>query len=207
MAKHPLVSWAQRSSETDASKNIVFLSIEIQDAVNVKLDLTPTHLTFSAMSSDSDDHDQYDLNLEFYDEIDPENSRKHEAGNAISLVLRKKTLRAEYWPRLLKDKVKLHYVKTDFDKWVDEDEQEEAPEENDDMANMMNMGAGMGGAGGFGGAGGPDFSQLLGQAGGAGGDFDFSKFTSQIGEGELPEELGDFDNEDEGEEAEEEAST
>ena len=32
------------------------------------------------------------------------------------MVLQKKELAAEYWPRLLKDKAKVHFLKTDFDK-------------------------------------------------------------------------------------------
>lgn len=201
MSKHPVVLWAQRSDESDAAKNIIYLTIEVQDPVDVKLDLTATHLVFSAQSSDKTT--QYDLNLEFFDEIDPEQSRKHVAGNKISLVLRKKNVQAEFWPRLLKDKIKLHYIKTDFDKWVDEDEQEDMAEDHDDMANMMNMGGagGFGGPGGFGGAGGPDLSQLLGQAGGAGGDFDFSQLASQLGN-KSPEGLDD-EEEAEEEEAEE----
>lgn len=189
MSKHPVVAWAQRSNATDPAKNIVYLTIEVQDPIDVKLDLTATHLVFSAQSSDKST--QYELNLEFFAEIEPEQSRKHIAGNKISLVLRKKEAQEEFWPRLLKEKVKLHYIKTDFDKWVDEDEQEELPEENDEMANMANM-MDMGGMGGMpgmpgmpgmGGPGGPDLSQLLGQAGGAGGDFDFSKLASQLGQG------------------------
>lgn len=187
MTQHPVVAWAQRSNATDEAKNIVYLTIEVQDPVDVKLVLTATTLTFSAQSSDKST--LYDLNLEFYDEIDPDQSRKHEAGNNISLVLRKKTPRAEYWPHLLKDKVKLHYIKTDFDKWVDEDEQEEVSEDGD-MSNMM--------GGGFGGAGGPDLSLLLGGAGGAGGDFDFSKLSSQIGLGaDADDDAGDDDDDDE----------
>jgi hypothetical protein len=30
----------------------------------------------------------------------------------------------------LKDSKKVHFLKTDFDKWVDEDEQDEAPEDD-----------------------------------------------------------------------------
>lgn len=216
MSKHPVVAWAQRSNATDPAKNIVYLTIEVQDPIDVKLDLTATHLVFSAQSSDK--ATQYELNLEFFAEIDPEQSRQHIAGNKISLVLRKKEAQEEFWPRLLKEKVKLHYIKTDFDKWVDEDEQEELPEENDDMANMMDMGGmggmpgmggmggmggmpGMGGMGGMGGPGGPDLSQLLSQAGGAGGDFDFSKLASQLGQG-AP--AGDDEGDDDDEESVEE---
>lgn len=61
----------------------------------------------------------------------------------------------EYWPRLTKDKVRLHNVKTDFQRWVDEDEQDEQPDMPD--AGFPGMGAGgmpdMGGMGGMGGMG------------------------------------------------------
>jgi hypothetical protein len=46
------------------------------------------------------------------------------------MVLRKKELKEEFWPRLLKNAQKVHFLKTDFDKWVDEDEQDEAPEDD-----------------------------------------------------------------------------
>lgn len=32
------------------------------------------------------------------------------------MVLRKKELKEEFWPRLLKEAKKVHYLKTDFDK-------------------------------------------------------------------------------------------
>lgn len=173
MTSHPVVLWAQRSNESDPTKNIVYLTIEVQDPTNTKVELTNTSLKFSADASDGNAH--YDLNLEFFDEIEPENSKKYEAGNQIRFVLRKKKAQADFWPRLLKEKLKLHYVKTDFDKWVDEDEQEEKPEEDD----IMNFG----GAPGAGGAGDLDFSQLLGGgAGGPGGNFDISQLASQLGQ-------------------------
>lgn len=54
------------------------------------------------------------------------------------MKLQKKELKDEYWPRLLKENKKLHFLKTDFDKWVDEDEQNEAPEE--DFSQFGGMG-------------------------------------------------------------------
>ena len=50
-----------------------------------------------------------------------------------------------------RDKLKYHYIKTDFDKWVDEDEQEEnAAADNDLMSQFGQMGAGGGGFPGMG---------------------------------------------------------
>lgn len=125
---------------------------------------------------------KYSVSLDLYAEIDTENSKVHHSPRGVELILRKKNLGTEYWPRLLKESKKVHFVKTDFDKvsnsptflfisfffmsvesmltlcqWVDEDEQDEAQE--DDYA------ANFGGFGEEGGLGGIDFSKLGGGAG------------------------------------------
>ena len=102
-----------------------------------KLDLKPTSLTFDGHSDTL--KRTYHVELEFYAEIDPENSQTHHTARNVELKLRKKELNEEYWPRLLKDSKKVQFLKTDFDKWVDEDEQNEAPEDD-----FSNFGGGMG---------------------------------------------------------------
>jgi len=80
-------------------------------------------------------------------------------------------VKLEYWPRLTKDKIKTPYIKTDFSKWVDEDEQDGTVEKDaNDEPDFGGMG-GLGG-GGFvgGGFGGGDFGGGLG-----GGGMDFEK--------------------------------
>lgn len=106
---------------------------------SLKLNITSTGLQFSG-HSDSLKND-YKLDLEFYEEIDEKETKQSHTGKNVELVLRKKELKEEFWPRLLKSSGKAHFLKTDFDKWVDEDEQEEAPE--DDLGGMAGMG-GMG---------------------------------------------------------------
>lgn len=125
-----IVLWAQRSNKTDAAKNFIYLTISVPDVQpsNLKLDLKPQSLTFSG-HSDSLKRD-YHLELEFYAEIDKEESKINHTAKNIEMVLRKKELKEEFWPRLLKDSKKVHFLKTDFDKWVDEDEQDEAPEDD-----------------------------------------------------------------------------
>lgn len=174
---------------------MLYISIEVQDPINSKVEYSGSKLTYSAELADKTK--KYSLDLDLFDEIDPENSHKHEAGNKILLVLRKKKHQDEYWPRLTKEKLKLHYVKTDFDKWVDEDEQDEQPEEDELPGGGLGPGGpgGMGGFGGLeglgGGEGGPgnmDFAKLMqsmggmGGAGGPGGDFDISQLASQLGQ-------------------------
>lgn len=159
----PEVTWAQRSSTSEPEKNYVFLTIVATDVPesDKQLDLQPTKLTFKGTSTSK--KVTYALELEFFAEIDPKESKIHHTGRDIELVLRKKELKEEFWPRLLKDNKKMHFLKTNFDKWVDEDEQDEAPDDEDYMSKMNPMGGG--GEGGFGGI---DFSKL-GAAQGAGG--------------------------------------
>ncbi|KAF2272555.1 HSP20-like chaperone [Westerdykella ornata] len=169
----PEVLWAQRSSATEAEKNHIFLTIMAPDVPEseLKLDLQPTKLTFHGPSTSK--KVTYAVDLEFYAEIDPKESKINHTARDIEMVLRKKELKAEYWPRLLKDSKRQHFLKTNFDKWVDEDEQEEAAE--DDFSAMNPLGDG--------GMGGIDFSKLtasqstgglpdLGAMGGEGGDSD-----------------------------------
>jgi hypothetical protein len=54
--------------------------------------------------------------LEFYGEIDPAESKINHTDRDLEMVLRKKSSEEEYWPRLLKEKAKVHWLKTDFDK-------------------------------------------------------------------------------------------
>ncbi|KFY23655.1 hypothetical protein V491_02453 [Pseudogymnoascus sp. VKM F-3775] len=189
----PEVLWAQRSNATEPEKNYIYLTISVPDCKpeDLKLDLKPTGLTFSGKSDSL--KKSYHVELELFAEIDVDNSKINHTSKNIELVLRKKEAKEEFWPRLLKDSKRVHYVKTDFDKWVDEDEQEEAPEE--DLGGMGGMPpGGMGGAGGMGGM---DMASMMGGMGGAGGDFggiDFSKLGAMGGMGGM----GDMEDEGEG---------
>lgn len=80
----------------------------------MKLDLQPTKLSFKGTSPPK--KVTYAVDLEFFAEIDPKESKIQHSGRDITLVLRKKELKEEFWPRLLKDKAKVHFLKTNFDK-------------------------------------------------------------------------------------------
>ncbi|KAF2199883.1 HSP20-like chaperone [Delitschia confertaspora ATCC 74209] len=182
----PEVLWAQRSSSTEASKNVIYLTLMVSDVPenDMNLDLQPNKLSFTGTSTSK--KVSYNVELEFFAEIDPKESKIHHTGRDIVLVLRKKELKDEYWPRLLKESKKMHFLKTDFDKWVDEDEQDEQPDDEDFMSKMNPMG----GAGGDGGFGGIDFSKL-GAAQGMGGLPDMGAM-GDMGEGSDDE--GDDDD-------------
>lgn len=80
----------------------------------MKLDVQPAHVTFSGYSTSKKAN--YEITMEFYEEVDPKESKIHHSARAVEMKLQKKDLKEEFWPRLLKDSKKQHYLKTDFDK-------------------------------------------------------------------------------------------
>ena len=84
---------------------------------DIKLDLQPTSLKFEGKSQTLGH--LYHVDLEFYAEIDPAASKVNHTSKNVEIKLQKKELKSEYWPRLLKESKKMHFLKTDFDKWVD----------------------------------------------------------------------------------------
>ena len=112
----PTVTWAQRSSKTEAEKNHVFLTISVPDVSKekIKLNIQPNSLDFQGYSETK--KATYAVKLEFYAEIDPSASKINHTPRDVEMVLQKKELNEEFWPRLLKDKAKVHFLKTDFDK-------------------------------------------------------------------------------------------
>ncbi|KAL7420231.1 p23 chaperone protein wos2 [Cryptotrichosporon argae] len=222
---HPEITWAQRSSTSEPEKNIIYLTINTPDVRGEPtLELKPDHISFKATTGGANGvpEKQYAFDIDLFAEIVPEETKKNLTSRALVLIIRKKALELEYWPRLTKDKVKNQWIKTDFSKWVDEDEQDgaDAFDESDfggmggaggagmpgaggpggmDFASMM---GGMGGAGGAGGAGGMDFASMMGGMGGGGADggMDFAKIMEQMkASGQFPEGGEDDEGDDEGE--------
>lgn len=114
------VTWAQRSSSSDAERNHIFLTIVVPDVEpkNMKLDIQPAKLTFTGYSDSR--KASYHVEVDFYAEIDPSATKTNHTGRALEFVLQKKDLSEEFWPRLFKDAKKVHWLKTDFDKvWQD----------------------------------------------------------------------------------------
>ncbi|CAG8259473.1 unnamed protein product [Penicillium salamii] len=180
----PEVTWAQRSSDHEPERNYLYVNIKTADVPKSEatLSITEKNVSFKGPSKKGV---TYSVSLDLFAEIDPENSKVKHTDREVELVLRKKDLKLEFWPRLLENKQKMHFLKTDFDKWVDEDEQDEAGE--DDYANNFGGFGGEGGGdpnGGAGGLGNIDFSKLggmPGMGGGAGGMPDLSALAGMAG--------------------------
>ena len=155
--------------------------------------------------------------MEFFAEVVKDESKFNTKGRNPIITISKKDKEAEYWPRITKEKVKNSRITVDWNKWVDEDEEDEAPEMGGDFdPSMMNAfgGGGAGGMPGMGGMGGMPGMPGMGGAGAGGmGGMDMEALMKQMGgmggmggAGGMPgmggaEGMPDSDDEDEEEEA------
>ncbi|RUP17645.1 HSP20-like chaperone [Jimgerdemannia flammicorona] len=139
MTLAPEVLWAQRD-------NLVYLTIQLTDIHEPTIKLDNDKLHFKGKG----EHDQrwYEVELEFHDQVDPELSKQHLTARNLHFIIYKKG-KMGYWPRLLKNKNKPHFLKTDFAKWRDEDdEDDEAGPEGQDAFGGMDFSSIMNSAGG-----------------------------------------------------------
>ena len=145
-----------------------------------KIVLTDTELKFDGKANGDK---PYTVSIEFFKPVDAEGSTYKVLPRSVQMhILKKDKDEEEFWPRLLKDKaLEKNQVKIDWDRYVDEDEEDE--QGGFDMSNLeggMGMGGmpgmggmggmpGMGGMGGPGGMGGMDMEALMKQMGAMGG--------------------------------------
>ncbi|KAJ3700032.1 hypothetical protein LUZ61_003737 [Rhynchospora tenuis] len=136
MSRHPSTKWAQRSDK-------VFITIELPDAKDVKLNLQPDgQFSFSAKSGA--DNVPYELDLELYDKVKVDESKSAVGLRNICYIVVKEE--KKWWPRLLKQSGRSPvFLKVDWDKWVDEDEETENKLGDMDFGGMDFSNLGMGG--------------------------------------------------------------
>lgn len=92
------------------------------DQTTMKLGITSTEIDLTGTNATTGD--EYHLHIDLFKPIVTTNVHKTITGSHVALILQKVSIGEEFWPRLTKEKIKYPYIRTDFDKWVDEDEQE-----------------------------------------------------------------------------------
>ncbi|XP_014506074.1 uncharacterized protein OsI_027940 [Vigna radiata var. radiata] len=140
MSRHPSVKWAQRS-------DVLYLTVELPDAQDVKLKLEPEgKFHFSAIAGS--EKIPYEVDIDLFDAIDVNNSKASVGSRNICYLVKK--AENKWWDRLLKQGGKSPvFLKVDWDKWVDEDEEpENQPASDMDFGDIdfskLNMGGGEG---------------------------------------------------------------
>lgn len=138
------------------------------DVKDETINLSDKELHFKGTANEKN----YEVNIEFFKPVDSEGSTYKVLPRSVQMLLKKKESEEEFWPRLLSDKLKeKNQVKIDWDRYVDEDDdQEDFDTSNLDggmgMGGMPGMGGmgGMPGMGGMGGPGGMDMEALMKQS-------------------------------------------
>lgn len=74
---------------------------------------------------DSSSNQKYEVTLNFYNKINPDNILTKNNSRVYEFVIYKKES-GDYWPKLTNDKQKLHFLKVDFNKWKNEGSDDES---------------------------------------------------------------------------------
>eukprot|EP00933_Yihiella_yeosuensis_P052365 TRINITY_DN50407_c0_g1_i1.p1 TRINITY_DN50407_c0_g1~~TRINITY_DN50407_c0_g1_i1.p1 ORF type:complete len:187 (-),score=49.94 TRINITY_DN50407_c0_g1_i1:60-620(-) len=111
-ALQPSVAWAQR-------KDSILLTVDVKDAKDLRIKLEEQSLDFAAKAGE--DGTEYSFQLELFEKIKREES-KWNTKRCPEFLLRKNA--EGTWPRLQKGG-KLPWVKIDWGKWADSDEEDE----------------------------------------------------------------------------------
>ncbi|ONM07673.1 HSP20-like chaperones superfamily protein [Zea mays] len=111
--RQPEVLWAQRSEK-------IFLTISLPDAKDVVLKTDPKGLfTFSAVVHG----EPFSFTLELFDSILSEGSKTKTKMGLRNIICSIQKEKKGWWKRLLKSEEKHPYIKVDWNKWCDEDEE------------------------------------------------------------------------------------
>ncbi|KAK4441766.1 putative protein OsI [Sesamum alatum] len=163
MSRHPEVKWAEREDK-------VYLTVLLPDAKNAKVNVDPEG-TFTFSATAGTDNNLYELKLNLLEKVNVEECKINIGVRNIFCVLEK--AEKKWWEKLLRGNEKTpHYVKVDWDKWVDEDDDtgKGAPSDLDlggmDFSKFGDMGGMMGGMGGMMGG----MGDMMGGMGGLGDD-------------------------------------
>ena len=111
----PPVRWYQRES-------YLVLTIEVLECKNPLINLCAQEFSFSG-SSGGPDGQPYLLSVPLLHPIDVESSKYGVRERVVEVRLEK--VESIWWERLVKEKAKQHWLRVDFQNWIDEEEQEE----------------------------------------------------------------------------------
>ena len=132
--QNPILKWAQR-------KDKLFITICVVHSKKPIVDLTDgKRIKYQG----TDGSKNYSFDIELYDEIVKDESKYTLDSRNIFLNLKKKNS-GPYWPRLLKDEKKYHWIEVDWMYYAEEDEEDEATQpmkpgqDFDDMPDMGEM--------------------------------------------------------------------
>merc|ERR1711928_265632 len=112
-------------------KNLVSLTLNLEDCKSPEITVEPTKVYFKGTGGP--DKKLHEVTIELFNEIDTEESKYSVRDRSIEFFLKKKE-EGPYWPSLMKEKKKVHWLKIDFNRWRDEDDSD--PEDNGESEDL-----------------------------------------------------------------------
>lgn len=123
----PPVIWAQRSP-------VLYVTICLEDCKDPTIKVEEKKIYFKGVGGT--DHKMHEITINLFKEIVPDKTVQTIKGRTIELIL-SKAADGPYWPRLTEENTKFHWLKSDFNKWKDEDE---GSSSDDDKPFNLNSG-------------------------------------------------------------------
>jgi len=129
--------WAMRTDK-------VFVAFEVDDAENVNVCFEEKKITFSCdqveitAEGKRGAKKQFRNELDLYGRVDVEKCGYQLFGRRVKCLL-PRAEQGEYWPRLTAEKQRIHWLKVDFTRWKDEDDEEteDKLDQDFDMNKML----------------------------------------------------------------------
>ncbi|XP_072038699.1 very-long-chain (3R)-3-hydroxyacyl-CoA dehydratase-like isoform X2 [Amphiura filiformis] len=118
---HPIVYWAQ-------TEDNISLKVDLRDTSDPDIDVTAEGLYFKAFGVGAGGLHEYEFQMDFYRNVNPDRSAYRVMDRAVEFNLTKDGP-ALFWPRLTRDDPKPAWLRIDFDKWKSEDDSDEEDEE------------------------------------------------------------------------------
>ncbi|CAG5096848.1 Oidioi.mRNA.OKI2018_I69.XSR.g14810.t1.cds [Oikopleura dioica] len=99
-------------------------ALEVRDAKNEQVVFEKNRMTFRSVAEEENKEKHYCNEIELFGAIDPDQSRYVNTGRVVRCVMTRAE-EGEYWPRLTKEKIRIHWLKVDFGRWKDEDDSDD----------------------------------------------------------------------------------
>ncbi|XP_037082482.1 very-long-chain (3R)-3-hydroxyacyl-CoA dehydratase-like [Pollicipes pollicipes] len=111
----PFVYWSQ-------TKSTIHLKIDLRDVEDPDIDLLPEQLSFEAKALGNSGSQLYAFKLNWYQLVNPDETKYHLSDRNVQITLAKED--EEWWPHLTRERIKLSWLRVDFDRWRSESDDE-----------------------------------------------------------------------------------
>jgi prostaglandin-E synthase len=79
----------------------------------------------------------HEITINLYKACEPDKTIQIPKGRNFEILLFKKERGPPFWPRLTKENQRFHWLKSDFNKWQDEDDSEDEKKSSPDIADVI----------------------------------------------------------------------